>query len=78
MPSTRSLPSSRRRPAYERTAYERPVYGRNDYDRPRYRSMQSIPDWRRELDADLAAMGKVWQMIRNGATRMLGEIGRQY
>jgi hypothetical protein len=73
MPSTRPLPSSRRRPAYER-----PVYGRVDYDRPRTRSMQSTPDWRRELDADLAAMGKVWQMIRNGATRMLGEIGRQY
>ena len=78
MPSTRPLPSSRRRPAYERPAYERPVYGRADYNRPRYRPMQSTPDWRRELDADFAAMGKVWQMIRNGATRMLGEIGRQY
>ena len=63
MPSTRPLPSSRRRPADQR---------------PRYRPMQSTPHWRRELDADLAAMGKVWQMIRNGATRMLGEIGRQY
>ncbi|WP_415399283.1 hypothetical protein [Synechococcus sp. W4D4] len=63
MPSTRPLPSSRRRPAYER---------------PRYRQMQPVPHWRRELDADLAAMGKVWQMIRTGATRMLGEIGRQY
>ena len=73
MPSTRPLPSSRRRPTYER-----PAYGRADYDRPRTRPMQSTPDWRRELDADLAAMGKVWQMIRNGATRMLGEIGRQY
>ena len=73
MPSTRPLPSSRRRPTYER-----PVYGRADYDMPRTRPMQSTPHWRRELDADLAAMGKVWQMIRNGATRMLGEIGRQY
>ena len=73
MPSTRPLPSSRRRPAYKR-----PVYGRADYDTPRTRPMQSTPDWRRELNADLAAMGKVWQMIRNGATRMLGEIGRQY
>ena len=78
MPSTRPLPSSRRRRAYERPAYERPAYGRADYNRPRYRPMQSNPDWRRELDADFAAMGKVWQMIRNGATRMLGEIGRQY
>jgi hypothetical protein len=34
--------------------------------------------WRRELDADLLAMGRVWQMLRNGAVRMLGEIGRQY
>ena len=34
--------------------------------------------WRRELDADLMAMGRVWQMLRNGAVRMLGEIGRQY
>ena len=73
MPSTRPLPSSSRRPTYER-----PVYGRADYDRPRARPMQSTPHWRRELDADFAAMGKVWQMIRNGATRMLGEIGRQY
>jgi hypothetical protein len=40
--------------------------------------MQPTPQWRRELDADFAAMGKVWQMIRGGATRMLGEIGRQY
>ena len=78
MPSTRPLPSSRRRPVYERPAYERPAYGRADYNRPRYRPMQSTPNWRRELDADFAAMGKVWQMIRNGATRMLGEIGRQY
>ena len=73
MTSTRPRPSSRRRPTYER-----PVYGRADYDRPRTRPMQSTPHWRRELDADLAAMGKVWQMIRTGATRMLGEIGRQY
>ena len=33
---------------------------------------------RSEFDRDLAAMGKVWSMIRQGAARMLGEIGRQY
>jgi len=35
-------------------------------------------DWQSELDADFAAMSKVWQMLRHGAVRMLGEIGRQY
>ena len=33
---------------------------------------------RSELDRDLEAMGKVWSMIRQGAVRMLGEVGRQY
>ena len=33
---------------------------------------------RSELDQDLEAMGKVWSMIRQGAVRMLGEVGRQY
>jgi hypothetical protein len=33
---------------------------------------------RSELDRDLAAMARVWWMIRQGAVRMLGEIGRQY
>ena len=31
-----------------------------------------------ELDQDFAAMKRVWQMLRAGAMRMLGEIGRQY
>jgi len=31
-----------------------------------------------DLDRDLAAMKRVWQMIRAGAVRMVGEIGRQY
>ena len=33
---------------------------------------------RSELDQDLEAMKKVWSMIRQGAVRMLGEVGRQY
>ena len=31
-----------------------------------------------ELDRDFAAMKRVWQMLRHGAVRMLGEMGRQY
>ena len=31
-----------------------------------------------ELDRDFAAMKRVWQMLRYGAIRMIGEIGRQY
>jgi hypothetical protein len=31
-----------------------------------------------ELDQDVAAMKRVWQMLRAGAVRMVGEIGRQY
>ena len=31
-----------------------------------------------ELDQDFAAMKRVWQMLRAGAVRMAGEIGRQY
>ena len=68
MPSPRPIPSSSRArsPRYR--------------SRPDRRSMAREADtrWRRELDADLMAMGRVWQMIRLGAVRMLGEIGRQY
>ena len=31
-----------------------------------------------ELDQDFAAMKRVWQLLRAGAVRMVGEIGRQY
>ena len=31
-----------------------------------------------ELDQDFAAMKRVWHMLRAGAVRMVGEIGRQY
>ena len=71
MPSPRALPRSRRsnrvRAAERRTSYSRP---------PERRAHNS--DWQSELDADFAAMSKVWQMLRHGAVRMLGEIGRQY
>ena len=39
------------------------------YDRSRVES---------ELDRDFAAMKRVWQLIRAGAVRIVGEIGRQY
>ena len=31
-----------------------------------------------ELDQDFVAMKRVWQLLRAGAVRMVGEIGRQY
>ena len=44
--------------------------------RSRYPSDESrVPS---ELDRDSAAMKRVWQMVRAGAIRMVGEIGRQY
>jgi hypothetical protein len=45
------------------------------------RSTRRQPDNSRfpsELDRDIAAMKRVWQMVRAGAIRMVGEIGRQY
>ena len=30
------------------------------------------------FERDLYAMNEVWKMLKNGATRWLGEIGRQY
>ena len=45
------------------------------------RSTRHQPDNSRfpsELDRDIAAMKRVWQMVRAGAIRMVGEIGRQY
>ena len=33
---------------------------------------------RSERDRDFAAMKRVWQMLRYGAVRMIGEVGRQY
>ena len=75
MPSPRALPRSRRssrvRTAERRTSYSRPPERRRE--RRAHRG-----DWQSELDADFAAMSKVWQMLRHGAVRMLGEIGRQY
>ena len=49
------------------------------YDRhDRYDRRFNPPAGPSELDQDFAAMKRVWQMIRAGAVRMVGEIGRQY
>ena len=47
-------------------------------DRYRYDRSFDRPAGPSELDQDFAAMKRVWQMIRAGAVRMVGEIGRQY
>ncbi len=51
-------------------------------DRGRYESRQprraDNSRFQSELDRDFAAMKRVWQMLRYGAVRMLGEVGRQY
>ena len=49
-------------------------YDRND----RYDRSFDRPAGPSELDQDFAAMKRVWQMLRAGAVRMVGEIGRQY
>ena len=49
--------------------------------RPRLESQSARsrePRFQSELDRDFAAMKRVWQMIRQGAVRMVGEVGRQY
>jgi hypothetical protein len=72
MPSPRPIPSSSRTGAARyRSRPDRRSTARGPLNNADTR-------WRRELDADLMAMGRVWQMIRLGAVRMLGEIGRQY
>ena len=49
------------------------------YDRhDRYDRSFDRPAGPSELDQDFAAMKRVWQMLRAGAMRMVGEIGRQY
>ena len=52
-----------------RRGYESRAARYDRYDRPAGPS---------ELDQDFAAMKRVWQMLRAGAVRMVGEIGRQY
>ena len=60
--------------------YSRGYEPRDDrYDRyDRYDRRFDRPAGPSELDQDFAAMKRVWQMLRAGAVRMVGEIGRQY
>ena len=44
----------------------------------RRRSSRRNARFQSELDRDFAAMKRVWQMLRYGAIRMIGEVGRQY
>ena len=53
------------------------VRGQRPYD-SRRRSGDGNTQFRSELDQDFAAMKRVWQMLRYGAVRMIGEVGRQY
>ena len=46
--------------------------------RPESRQRLNGDRFQSELDRDFAAMKRVWQMLRHGAVRMLGEVGRQY
>ncbi len=46
--------------------------------RPHSQRRQNGDRFQSELDRDFAAMKRVWQMLRHGAVRMLGEVGRQY
>ena len=77
----------------EKTLHEssKPPHWQNDYDNrgyayrddDRFDHVQNNHRDRRqngpsELDQDLKAMATVWSMMRQGAVRMLGEIGRQY
>ena len=80
MPSPRPLPSSNRSSRDRRSTRSTLRQGSDSREYGGRRDQPRMDDtrWRRELDADLLAMGRVWQMIRLGAVRMLGEIGRQY
>ena len=53
-------------------------YGPREARYDRYDRRFDRPAGPSELDQDFAAMKRVWQMLRAGAVRMVGEIGRQY
>ena len=80
-----------RRQYSERTAWE--GRSRREFSDQRYRSTRleergsyasrgprhaDSARFQSELERDFAAMKRVWQMLRYGAVRMLGEVGRQY
>ena len=73
----------RREDRFERRSemnYDRiePEYDRYERGYDRYDTRAERNQVPSELDQDFAAMKRVWQMIRAGAVRMVGEVGRQY
>lgn len=68
------------RTALDRAAMEARSERRRTDQRYRPESRQRLNGdrFQSELDRDFAAMKRVWQMLRHGAVRMLGEVGRQY
>ena len=55
-----------------------PLPRRHTFDRARIRSRNADHRFKNDFDRDLAAMARVWRMLREGATRWFGEVGRQY
>ena len=79
------------RAPWDNRSYREPLDGRMErYDRysrgyepsearyGQYDQRFDRPAGPSELDQDFAAMKRVWKMLRAGAVRMVGEIGRQY
>lgn len=68
------------RSAMDRAAMEARSERRCAHERYRPESQQRLnrDRFQSELDRDFVAMKRVWQMLRHGAVRMLGEVGRQY
>ena len=76
MPSSRRLPRSRR--IREAMPPEQRYSRRDSTPYREARGSYGQTQWQRELDSDFVAMKRVWQMLRHGAVRMIGEVGRQY
>lgn len=64
--------------AYRRTADRAPLSSRSYREPRKNRRFEERGQMPTELERDFAAMKRVWQMLRAGAVRMVGEVGRQY
>ena len=53
-------------------------YGSKSARRLKARPSKQMNNFNNGLDRDIAAMRKVWEMLREGSVRWLGEVGRQY
>ncbi len=54
------------------------LYRSKSARRLKTRPSKQINNFNNGLDQDIAAMRKVWKMLREGLVRWLGEVGRQY